>query len=378
MQDEALPDLRRPLYRSDRRSAGPENWEPTAHAGLWYDKFCNVWEGTQSPGRSGCKIEAKRKLKWIKTVTRQPVGHAALLSEYATRRRSMIAALGGRCLDLVTESRFVTGLGREHPVENGFAWHSTLGTPYLPGSSVKGIVRAWAHQPEAGAASDWETIMGKLEQAGRVIFLDALPLEPVGLEPDVMTPHYADYYEGSNPDEHPPGDWLSPTPIPFLVVAPGAHFQFAVVPNTSGDACHLSSVEAWLREALAWMGGGAKTAVGYGRFVPDGNLAHKPAIAQPSPAVGGWPEPAKRPRYRARDRVTAKRVPDPKGKDRLWFQADDGFGGTLVGGKLDDLPANAIGQTLTLEIAAPLAEGYNFQLPREEPKGRSPKRPGKR
>jgi CRISPR-associated protein Cmr6 len=34
-------------------------------------------------------------------------------------------------------------LGNPHPVEKGFLWHPTLGTPSLPGSGVKGLVRAW-------------------------------------------------------------------------------------------------------------------------------------------------------------------------------------------------------------------------------------------
>ena len=49
-----------------------------------------------------------------------------------------------------TDGRFVTGTGRSHSVENGFAWHPTLGTPYLSGSSVKGMIRARAQ--EAGAS----------------------------------------------------------------------------------------------------------------------------------------------------------------------------------------------------------------------------------
>jgi CRISPR type III-B/RAMP module RAMP protein Cmr6 len=293
---------------------------------------------------------------------------------YAERRGRLVTALGGRCLELVTESRFVTGLGREHPVENGFGWHPTLGTPYLPGSSVKGIVRAWAGQyDDQAAAENVESILGSLKQVGRVILLDALPLESVRLEADVMTPHYTDYYQSSNPEQHPPGDWLSPTPIPFLVVAPGGRFQFAVIPKTPEDTSLISSVEAWLREALTWLGGGAKTAVGYGRFVPgSGSVAGDLTTGQAPKAFFGSPGPAKRPRYSAGERLTTRRVQDPKGKGRLWFEADDGFGGRLVGVKPEDVPAIAMDHTITLEIAAPLAQGYNFRLPREEKKARSP------
>jgi CRISPR-associated protein Cmr6 len=376
-----MPDkmrsLDRPLYRSGGRPAGPLHLGATAHAGLWYDKFCHAWQAPQGQGWTQGAVD---KLPWIKTVTQSGVGDRLLLAEYADRRSRMVTALGGTCLELITESRFVTGIGREHPVENGFAWHATLGTPYLPGSSVKGIVRAWARQADGDTANNWQLIMGQPEQTGRIIFLDALPLEPVRLEPDVMTPHYTDYYQSSNPDQHPPGDWLSPTPIPFLAVAPGGRFQFAVIPKTSNDKALISSVEAWLREALAWRGGGAKTAVGYGRFVPgSGSVAGDLTTGQAPKTFAGSPGPAKRPRYGAGERVRARRVQDPKGKNRLWFEADDGFGGTLVGVKPEDAPTIAMDHTVTLEIAAPMAEGYNFRLPRKENRqGASPKRRGKR
>ena len=65
------------------------------------------------------------------------------------------------------------------------------------------------------------------------------------------------------------GDWRSPTPIPFLTVAQGAALLFGVVPRRALAASDLDTVSAWLRDALEWAGGGAKTAVGYGRFHHD-------------------------------------------------------------------------------------------------------------
>ena len=393
-----MPNNESPLPRPLYGSVGPQGCDPSAHAGLWYDKFCNQWQGQDW---AQCKVN---KLPWIKTVTERPVGRDSLLSEYATRRRQMVDALGGKCLDLVTESRFVTGLGREHPVENGFAWHATLGTPYLPGSSIKGIARARARQfAIPGADSNSELILGNLEQVGRVILLDALPLEPVKLEADVMTPHYGSYYQplsreglakgsfdvmtphyGSyyqslNPDRDPPGDWMSPVPIPFLVVAPEARFQFALVPRTRSAASCLPTVEGWLREALAWLGGGAKTAVGYGRFIPPVESTMGEALASQTPtATAPSPAPTRNLLYKPGNRVTVKRVQDPKGKDRPWFEADDGFSGTLTGIKSEEVPGIALGQTITLEIGATLMEGYNFRWPREKKQDRARKLPGKR
>ena len=92
-------------------------------------------------------------------------------------------------------------------------------------------------------------------------FLDAIPIEPVPLEADVTTPHYAGWDK-----DNPPGDWRSPTPIPFLVTAAKTSFLFGFVPRCDVSARELNSVSDWLRSGLAWAGGGAKTAVGYGRF----------------------------------------------------------------------------------------------------------------
>jgi CRISPR-associated protein Cmr6 len=169
---------------------------------------------------------------------------------------------------VTTESRFVTGLGRRHPVDNGFAWHPTLGVPYLPGSSVKGLVRSWVeHDAEPHTAqADVERLFGKRRaphDAGSVVFLDAVPIAPVHLEVDVMTPHYT----GWTPDK-PPGDWREPVPVPFLVVAPRTAFLFSVMPRGIEQGS-LADVGRWLREALVHAGAGAKTAVGYGRFAYD-------------------------------------------------------------------------------------------------------------
>ena len=99
---------------------------------------------------------------------------------------------------------------------------------------------------------------------GSVGILDAVPIEPVQLVADVMTPHYAGWTE-----DDPPGDWRSPTPVPFLVTAAETPFLFGIVPCRAVSGTDLDAVIGWLRSALAWAGGGAKTAVGYGRFRGD-------------------------------------------------------------------------------------------------------------
>ena len=337
----------RPLYARSSPTFTPQ----TSHAGLWYDKFCDQWKNNWT-------LPAEQKVQWIRTVADGArVGDATILSQFAGRQQRMVEGLGGKSLPFLTESRFVTGLGREHPVENGFAWHPTLGTPYLPGSSIKGMLRAWAILGgQAGAA---DKILGRQEspdgangQVGMVILFDAIPLGPVKLEVDVMTPHYASYY--GNGDV--PGDWLSPVPIPFLAVAAGTAFQFGFASRTTGGKEHLESVADWLKNALEWLGAGAKTAVGYGRFEVGKLEVDPPARA---------PASAKLPRYKGGDVVTVTRAEDPKpkaGKSRAWFVADDGFGGVVTGGTPPDIE---IDKSTQLEIAAVMQHGgYNFRVPK--------------
>jgi CRISPR type III-B/RAMP module RAMP protein Cmr6 len=186
----------------------------------------------------------------------------------------------------------------------------------------------------------------------------AIPIGPVKLEVDVMTPHYADYYGSGDV----PGDWLSPVPIPFLAVAAGTAFQFGIVPRTTDGKEHLETVAEWLTNALQWLGAGAKTAVGYGRFE-----VGKLEIDPPSHT----PASAKLPRYKNGNVVSVTRAEDPKpksGKPRIWFVADDGFGGVVTDGIPPDIE---IGVSTRLEVAAVMQHGgYNFRVPKGSPQVR--------
>ena len=264
-----------PFYKDH---GAPEAKPIDANSGLWYDKFCNQWriEPYQAALKNWTMEKDKSdkgdgpKLSWIKTVTGKPCGESVQLTEARDRVARLLEAQSQPLLFYRLESDFVTGLGREHPVENGFAWHHTLGTPYLPGSSVKGVVRAWAEVWAGAETEDVCRIFGDTNEtgAGSVIFLDALPAMPVQLKADIMTPHYGPYYQDKEA-KTPPADWHSPNPIPFLVVEAGTSFVFGILPRRKDAEADCKRVEGWLKEALSWTGAGAKTAVGYGRFAPD-------------------------------------------------------------------------------------------------------------
>jgi len=250
----------RPLYRIE---AGITDRPAKSNAGLWYDKFCDQWlEKWDGLGDSG-------KKDWIEGMTRESVGDSELIKEAMARRLKLINQCGGIALHLKTEGAFVTGLGRNHPVENGFAWHQILGTPYLPGSSVKGVVRSWQRVWKEEDEERSNRIFGPrgsdISRVGSVIFLDAIPAGQTKLKADVMTPHYGPYYQG----DEPPADWFSPVPVPFLVVDSKQDFLFGLIPRRPTDEIDKNDCRKaaeWLKEALSYIGAGAKTAAGYGRF----------------------------------------------------------------------------------------------------------------
>ena len=71
------------------------------------------------------------------------------IAAYVQRQQAIFdATVGIDGLNLIAESvaPFTTGLGNEHPLENGFAFLNPYGLPYLSGSGVKGVVRHAAEE----------------------------------------------------------------------------------------------------------------------------------------------------------------------------------------------------------------------------------------
>lgn len=266
-----------PLYRS-AREANPWQSEQ-AHAGLIFDKFGNAWRKTEK-GKTveygfdkGDERKKETAGQWLKKFTEKKVGEPGQLETAARRQRELVQAIGGFTVALTNETRFVTGMGRQHPKENGFTWHPTLGTPYLPGTSLKGVLRSyyletkgdWNEQRERfEETDDIKTMFGVMEHVGDIITFDLLPLEPVQLVTEIMTPHYGPYYQDDK-GQTVPGDWLSPVPITYLAVEVGRTWQAAIAPRP-GCSTSMSELRTELLDALQDLGIGAKTNIGMGRF----------------------------------------------------------------------------------------------------------------
>ena len=77
----------------------------------------------------------------------------------ALRQRQQAIALQTDALGYfpaISTSPFMTGIGNEHPLENGFAFLNPYGLPYLPGSSVKGVLRTAAEELALGLYGETE------------------------------------------------------------------------------------------------------------------------------------------------------------------------------------------------------------------------------
>jgi CRISPR-associated protein Cmr6 len=87
-------------------------------------------------------LDKNQKDKALSTAVVSPRRAAEEIGAVRARQQDLAAGAPSMAL-LEGESTapFATGLGIEHPLENGFAFLDPYGLPYLPGSSVKGVVR---------------------------------------------------------------------------------------------------------------------------------------------------------------------------------------------------------------------------------------------
>ncbi len=283
-----------PLYSDLRHDdSKPREMEIGANTGLLFDKFCDHWSGQTKwkeqiyprkkqdipeKIRNTPTWDANPKTWFLKSIISHCNNHPKtgdILRSYHLRRAALIAALSGEVCTFKTSWRFVSGLGMGHVFETGFVWHRIIGVPYLPASSVKGVIRAWV-DPEKGWGNgegwnEFKRLFGdeKDTGAGSLIVFDAIPVTKPTLELDIMNPHYGDYYSKKivKGQAVAPADYLSPNPIFFITVAPDVPFNFALAPRPgSGTQEDLTMGFDLLKEALTNLGAGAKTAVGYGYF----------------------------------------------------------------------------------------------------------------
>ncbi|EGQ7641778.1 type III-B CRISPR module RAMP protein Cmr6 [Vibrio cholerae] len=179
---------------------------------------------------------------------------------------------------MMLENRLLIGLTGNGALETGCSLSRNYGMPYIPGSSVKGVLRAWANQHLAGHSDELEQLFGTDDSeqpyrvSGLVTFHDAwwIP-DPAKKEHkpfvlDVVTTHHQAYYNGTQAE---PSDKDSPIPNHLLAVQ--GSFLFVL----EGEPAAIDLCQTLLEKALANNGIGAKTAAGYGYMKVDPALMQR-------------------------------------------------------------------------------------------------------
>lgn len=262
-----------------------------SHPGLQLDKFSNPYLFQPDSNESGKTVPSGQKhQKDLLRRVASASGDNPLLQRLRARRCAMLTGLSALSWSATTAGALTLHLSRASALENaGLCLHPLYGFVYLPGSGLKGMVRAYAEtvwlKAEGDRGQSEEPIdrvfgrapKGKAEGwAGSVIFHDAWPEAWPRLIVDIVNNHHKAYYQGKDA----PGDWENPELSYLLAVPPGVAFSFALSPRPPGDAAavaDLAMAKGWLNGALCHLGAGAKTAAGYGSFRLAGQQPPSPA-----------------------------------------------------------------------------------------------------
>jgi CRISPR-associated protein Cmr6 len=250
------------------------------HLGLFFNRFFS-WKAFNTDDDQ--HIDAKKA--FLNQFYRPNYGNNTQLERCVTRQMLLNASLPSRYLMAKSDWHWVTGMGNNHPLESGFSWHHTLAMPYLPGSSVKGLLRSYCElqgMPKEqlfqwfGSEDKDPKKCTAQQQAGQLIFFDAIPCAKADILPDVMTPHSGDWQQEGAKGKTAPADWHDPIPVAFLVARNlTLLFSVALANHATLDESVLDAVKQQLEEALGFLGAGAKTATGYGTMSVDASSTKK-------------------------------------------------------------------------------------------------------
>lgn len=136
-----------------------------AAPGHRFNLYFPFWRNDWTPDNS-------RKKDALKACTSIP-GPVSDLLDQLRRRQQALFGLYPDALPIpaVSTAPFATGLGNEHPVENGFAFLTPYGLPYLAGSGVKGVLRR-AAEDLALCAGEYAITPTPLTVGGGISLLD--------------------------------------------------------------------------------------------------------------------------------------------------------------------------------------------------------------
>lgn len=177
-----------------------------------------------------------------------------------------------RTVTMALEARLLCGLAGSGMLETGCAISRSYGAPYIPGSSVKGVVSAYARDRlgKAGLAICNDLFGTPADDdpsgalSGLIVFHDAWWVPGSRERPlvqEIVTTHHRDYY--AQEKSKAATDFDSPVPNPQVAV----HGDFCFV--LEGPSAWLELSGEMLTEALYMRGVGARTRSGYGIFAAE-------------------------------------------------------------------------------------------------------------
>lgn len=268
-------DLMRAALRAHYRDA------QDAHPGLLIQRGYERDDRDSEDGREA-------KTQYLQRICAIPPG-TFYGNAYQRWRQTTANTLRFSQLELALQpgTRLFIGLTGGGMLETGCAISHSYGMPYIPGSSVKGVVRAHVGQstfadqhPEVvnelfGAAADPE--QGHLDGlAGLVVFHDAwwvpnVEEAPTPFVEEIVTSHHLEYYGQEGRVDASDLD----SPIPNAQIAVRGHFLFVL----EGEPAWRDLAAQMLLAALSERGIGAKTRSGYGLFDPEPKVPAGPVCA---------------------------------------------------------------------------------------------------
>jgi len=268
-----------------------------AHVGLWLERCYHCESGETEKDAKSKKERQELYRAAIEALRIDRPAVRTWKAVYERIQRERAQTTGTRLsMEIVATQRVLLHPSSNASVTDGSVLlHHTYGVPYLPGSGLKGLARAWMRRimgpapSERGAKRtdqrDAELLralfgelpdreLGRPGNAAVVELMDALwiPELPQGAQSDwsplaldVVNPHVSSYYTG----EAAPTDHEEPVPTHRLTVAPGTRFLVELT-SPVGEEQSMQWVryvaERLIRPALQNLGFGAWTAAGYGRF----------------------------------------------------------------------------------------------------------------
>lgn len=146
-----------------QRVAATPNFIPhdlrDAAPGHRYQLYLQHWQGqngtafapykkAMAQGKDEKAEHVKQSNAVLKDLCPLPASSLNVLKGILARQQAAIGQYGefGYRISTTSTAPFATGLGNEHPIENGFSFLTPYGLPYLAGSGVKGILRRAAEE----------------------------------------------------------------------------------------------------------------------------------------------------------------------------------------------------------------------------------------